>query len=50
MRLKPKVKVEPGITLEISFSDRARPVSWDDLDNIRGEVDEIIGHFRPVIR
>lgn len=48
-RPKPRMHMEPGITLDVSFSDRARPVSTDDFFDIWEEVQSIIDHFRPFI-
>jgi hypothetical protein len=41
------VSVQPPLTLDISFSDRERPMTIFDLQDILARVNEIVDHFRP---
>ncbi len=44
-----KVEMEPGFLLDISFSDRERPMTIFDLRDIRAAVQEVVDRFGPEI-
>ena len=44
-----KMEMDPSFLLDISFSDRERPMTIFDLHDIRAAVQEVVERFRPVI-
>lgn len=44
-----KMEMDPGFLLDISFSDRERPMTIFDLRDIRSAVEEVIHRFGPEI-
>ncbi len=45
----PDVRVDPAPAVEISLSDREKPMTVYDFRDIAREVSTIIDHFRPII-
>ncbi len=44
---QPNMQVYPPLTLEISLSDRERPMTIFDFEDILAKVERIVDHFRP---
>lgn len=45
-----KMHVTPGFLLDVSFSDRERPMTISDLQDIRATVQKVVDRFGPHIR